>query len=229
MRLSRILFAAAALATCTSTSIFAEGATPLYQAPAFEDGSIYLGVFLAYGVNHWNNVNNVLYSVGYLGNSNPTQINNVQNKDGFAWNLYAGYSINQYIGLQFDYTQFRNTTVSGWNLNATQTFSGTYKEYALTWSVVTQVPVMDTGFNIYAQLGLNYLRANVNTVGAFNFKTTPASWGPAFGAGVNYNFGNDITVKTGWVRFSGNNEINSSNYIPSIDIFGMGLTYSFVI
>lgn len=221
------LSAALLASTFAATTCFAEGDVELYHAPSFNDGSIYLGAFFAYGDTHWGNINNVSFSSGYHGNINLTNITSVKNDTGFAWNLYLGYNINQYIGLQIDYSRFRNATINGVYQTTTNTFSNVYKEYAVTGSVVINVPVFDTGFSLYSQLGLNYLRANVSGPATSNVGSSTVK--PGYGAGVKYDFGNDISVKTGWLHFTGNNDVGSKSFIPSIDIYGMGITYTFAL
>ena len=221
------IFLASTLIAGSISTAMAEGDAALYHAPTFNDGSIYFGAFLGYGNNHWSNINNMRFNSGYHGDSNLTNITSINNNGGFAWNLYLGYNINQYIGLQLDYSRFRNTTINGFYRTATSPMSNTYSEYAVTGSIVTEVPVFDTGFNLYAQLGLNYLRATVS--GTVSSNITSSIVKPAYGAGIKYDFGNDISVKTGWIHFTGNNAINSKSYIPSIDMYGMGLTYTFVL
>jgi len=149
--------------TLLTASILAATAV---SASAFADSSV-----SAFSVD--NHAGFVIGAQGGYANTNWDNVNPPAKDTGFAARVFAGYDMNQFLGLETGYTFLPKTTGEGYSI----------RNYAVDLLAKLSVPVSNV-FNIYAKAGAAY----------FNSRISVDSWGtqnnshigPAFGVGAAY-------------------------------------------
>ncbi len=228
--------ATAAVAAIGVSSAFGAGQVPnTPPAPPPQQG-FFLGFSLGWGDSHWSQLNGNEFSKNVItpGGINGTvyDITSVSSNSGFAWGVTGGYQFNQYLGGEVDYVDFRNASITDNTYtfktpgspitHTTVTNSYKVKEYGVGIFGRITVPLLDTGANLFAKVGLSYLNASAG--GAVG---NPSHWGPGFGFGANYMFNHNIVAGVSWTRYDGNGNLTNKNYIPKADFVSFNLGYFF--
>ncbi len=190
------------------------------SAPAFNatsDAGFVIGVQGGYGNTHWDNV-------AGLGSSSIFSVKDT----GFAARGFVGYDFNKCFGLELGYTHLPTTKIT-WSIPDT---SGTLNisSYGIDLLGKISLPVTPV-FKIYAKAGLGYLHASSSGLDNFdgdnNGSGSSKHLGPAYGVGASYEIIPNLAIDATWLRYSGQNNQNSSNYIPDADVGLIGLSYKF--
>lgn len=165
------------------------------------------------------------------GNVGTTDLSNTQygtgtststNNSGVGLNADLGYQFFPYFALEAGYTrysriniQFNNTTVA--------------KNDPSAWDITTKVilPIQDSGFNFYANVGVARLTSNliINNQTIINEHAlsvrsgNQSATGILYGLGGEYYFWGNTAVHASWVQVSGNNQTGN------IALISLGLSY----
>ena len=153
---------------------------------------------------------------GGYANTNWDNLEPAAKDTGFAARVFAGYDMNQFLGLETGYTFLPRTT-------GTAPLLGNYsvRNYAVDLLAKLSVPVSNV-FNIYAKAGAAYFnsRVSIDSVGTQN----QSHIGPAFGVGAAYEVIPNLAIDLSWMRFSGDNAL-THNYQPNPDMVLLGVSY----
>lgn len=175
-----------------------------------------VGVQGGYANTHWSNLD------GFVNTLFGTNVSSTDD-DGFAARGFIGYDFNKFFGLEAGYTYLPTSTTT--ITVAGNSASGDIDSYGLDLLGKISVPVTPV-FKIYAKAGLGYLHAS--TSGNLFAGAGPSSHtGPAYGVGASYEIVPNLAIDASWLRYSGQGDVSSSNYIPEADVALIGLSYKF--
>lgn len=192
-----IVVSAAALATSVAV---AGGMNSTYSAPAAVAApatNLYVQAQLGYAQTYWKNHFGGVVTSSKHGNG------------GFTWGADLGYQFNKNMAVELGGFYLPKATV---NSNTTKSWAG----YA---AVKLSAPVM-SNVSVYAKVGLGYQHVKIDSAKTHH-------WGPAFGAGVDYDLGNNMFVNVQYMRFAGkvkNGVAEATN--PNIWTAGIGYKFS---
>lgn len=155
---------------------------------------------------------------------------------GLAGRGYLGYKFDSYFAAELGYTRFHNATSKSYSSSTiyNSAANGTIQTDAFDLVGKGIIP-LPCNFNVYGKLGVAYLRAKGSVYGTTSMSTmAPVAYRvsqnahdvyPTFGTGVGYDITKNISTDVSWNRIQkvGNN----SGALPSTDLFGVGLTYTF--
>ncbi|RDH40829.1 MAG: hypothetical protein CFE62_001470 [Candidatus Aquirickettsiella gammari] len=145
-----------------------------------------------------------------------------------AYRLGFGYQFDSHWAIEFGYRHFshNNTSITSNNYNA----SASSKENAFDVVGKALLPV-GCKVNLYAKLGVAYLRPNAQ--GSSTFTNSPYSaWvnnysstlEPTFGLGISYALKPNVPVELSWNRIQ---TLGGSSHAPSSDFYSLGVSYYF--
>lgn len=148
-----------------------------------------------------------------VGNDMPGYVNN--DNTGIGGRLFAAYQIDQNWAAELGYTKFAKTKVSALNTTV-------YTLKTDAFDVVGKgIIPLDNGFNVFGKLGMAYTKAKLD-VPLAGFSDSDAKWRPTYGAGVGYDFNQNVTADISWMRIQ-----NSSALIKNPDLISAGVGYHF--
>jgi len=195
-----VAFASACIATiCATTSVFAVAPLP----------------------NGWYLEGNGGYSS--INNGNYVSGSSISTT-GIAWNLNGGYKFSPFFGGEVGYTRYSNSAAK---VNAVKVAKATYYSYDIAGKGI--LPIGDSGFELFAKLGIARLNAKVSSTNSsyaiangINVSTgTNASTGYYFGLGADYSFLPALALNGQWQRAKGNNKTGTQN------LYSLGMSYLF--
>jgi len=135
-----------------------------------------------------------------------------KDEDGFAGRVYLGYDFHPNFAIEAGYTMW--FTEPKWG-----SAKGDYP-WAIDLVGKIKAHVIDQ-FGLYAKLGVDYLYSKVPvTNNKDNFNVV-------YGAGAYYDFTPNISADISWTRYGGNSDLTSSDYMPYMDLFALGVQYKF--
>ena len=149
-----------------------------------------------------------------LSNSNyPGSVSS----SGVGYNANLGYKFMPYVGAEFGYTGYANSTIK---TNA-GTKAGTVKHYS--WDIAAKgiLPFSDSGFEAFAKLGVQRLAANLSTQNAAAAASlglsgsSHSATGLYYGAGVQYYFMPELAINAQWMQAKGDNSTGSSSLLSA--------------
>jgi hypothetical protein len=183
---------------------------------AFADGGYYVGIGAGYS-------NITANAVSPLEFTNPTT--NAQDAQSFTSQLYFGYDLYKWLGLQLDYNvswlgQYNNS------YSVTQQTLGPSVLFHLPFSLFSDSL---SGASVYTKLGYDYNAVNFDNVGSCSacssLNSSATGFSPLFGLGAELGF-KHIGYRLEWDYLggvmaknnTGNNAINtsSSSFLASI-------------
>lgn len=139
-------------------------------------------------------------------------------QSGFAGRGYIGYDFNKYFALESGYTYLpdRKYSYIGYDFE-------TYANYAVDLLAKGSIPVTDQ-FGVFGKLGTVLMGTKTDNENYYS-KTTSISLG--LGAGVEYKITPNIGVDASWTHYCGAGNENNTPYVPSADVFLLGVSYKF--
>ncbi len=141
--------------------------------------------------------------------------------DDYAWKIYGGLEVNEYISMEFGYADLGEVEDVG-ALVGTRFTNGMTMHVLGTYVLNPSVTMMATG-------GLNIMNTEVNGtiagVPTNNTGDTDVVW--SFGLGGQYNFTPNIGVRLEWERYfeTGSSSFNGGTGEGDIDFTSVGLVY----
>lgn len=149
------------------------------------------------------------------------------NNLALAYRLSFGYQFDQHWAMEFGYRHFSHASTSVSTNNYLVNASS--KESAFDLVGKSIVPLSNK-LNVYAKLGIAYLRPNSNgyasaispyTASANSYSNTLE---PAFGLGISYALKPNVPVEFSWNRIQ---KLGGHNHAPSSDFYTLGVSYYF--
>ena len=182
----------------------------------------YAGAQLGYANSHINTTNLVTVNNG----TSPVALPDLNNL-ALAYRLSFGYQFDQYWAMEFGYRHFGHTDISVATNNYLATASSKSSAFDLTAKGI--LPVTDK-LNLYAKLGLAYLRPNAqggliaNSPYSGTMNSYAKTLEPTFGLGISYALKPNVPVEFSWNRIQ---KAGGSNHAPSSDFYSLGVSYYF--
>jgi len=180
----------------------------LVAAPAFAMMSVPMGWYLEGNVGSTR-----LSSVSYPGSTSSS---------GIGGNANLGYKFLPYFALEMGYSQYANTSIKD-----SGTKVATVKNYSYDIAGKGIVPIIDSGFELFAKLGVQRVNAHISLN---NSALAPAlgitsghhsATGAYYGVGGQYYFMPELAAVLQWQRAQGNNSTGT------LDLFSIGLSFIF--
>jgi len=142
---------------------------------------------------------------------------------GYQWNKYFSGELG---GVYLFSSKYNDASASG---------QVTFKPWTAYLAGKVAVPVVDN-VSLFGKFGVGYVRQKVSQgagtamPGVANYDTG-SHWGPMFGVGVAYHWTSNIYVDGQYLRFAGAVKTdasgNKSTYVPSPNVFLLGVGYKF--
>lgn len=170
----------------------------------------------------------------------PTLSTNNKKSLGFTGRIAAGYSINQYFGIETGFSvyhpTYRSLTFKG-NLPLPQgkTGTGAAKTSLYAFDLMGKATILFNNFYAFVEGGTAYVHAKNSALTA-NFGSNPITFlkasskgfvRPKVGAGIGYNLTSNLTVDVSYSRIFGKGSISNPNYLANLNTTMVGLTYKF--
>lgn len=141
---------------------------------------------------------------------------------GMGYNINAGYKFMPYFAGELGYTRYATSNIK---LNGTKI--GTSKQYGVDLAGKGILPIVNTGFELFAKLGVGVVRSNVqsnnsilaNSVGLKS--TTHTHTGLYIGAGGDYSITPNIPINLQWARTTGDSTTGN------VDLYSIGIAFIF--
>ena len=164
----------------------------LLTAPAFAEMSLPYGWYLEANLG-----SSTLSGDNYPGNTSAS---------GVGYNANLGYKFMPYVGAEFGYTMYANSTVK----NAAGTKAGIGKHWVYDLAAKGILPFYDSGFEAFAKLGIQRIAnsmsiqsaAAASGLGLSN--ASHSATGLYLGGGLEYYFMPELAVNAQWERAQGN-------------------------
>lgn len=148
--------------------------------------------------------------------SNKSYPGGNSSSSGVGGNANIGYKFMPYFALEGGYTQYANTSITN---SATNTKAGTDKHYSYDLSLRGILPIMTSGFELFAKAGIQRLNSKVSInnsaaaaaigLGSSHHSTT----GIYLGAGGQYYFIPELAVVAQWQTAQGNSETGNMSLL----------------
>lgn len=149
---------------------------------------------------------------------------NGSNTTGLGGSLNLGYKFMPYFAGEIGVTRYANSTIK--TPGGTQAGTQQFYSYYITSKGI--LPVYDTGFEIFAKLGIMRARSSINisNSAAANSmglsRSSHSSTGIYLGAGGQYYFMPEFAVVGQWARAQANNSSGGA-----LDLYSIGLSFIF--
>lgn len=168
------------------------------------------------------------YILGQLGTADTHQeasnaaALSINSKMAFTGRIAGGYQFNQNVAFEIGYTRFSDVDFSG--VGGVPGANVSLSEKAIDFMAKPMLPI-SSNVNLYAKLGLAYLKANGSAVvNGHNYLGYSDSWNPSFGVGLSYDITPFVPIDIGWTRIQ---SVGGNNSTPSTDFYSIGLAYYF--
>lgn len=159
------------------------------------------------------------YIEGNLGSSNLSNTSygngSSANTSGLGGNVNLGYKFMPYFGLELGYTQYANVTIKDQFDNK----AGTDKVYSYDIAGRGIWPIIDSGFELFAKLGVGRMNSRVTTnnqTAANNIGLSNSSHnttGLYLGIGGQYYFIPELALVVQWQSAQGSSSTGTGNLI----------------
>lgn len=151
-------------------------------------------------------------------------VNGSTTGSGFGWNINLGYLFMPYFAAEMGYTNYSHTQGK---YGGTQVATGTMYSYDLAGKGI--LPVSDSGFAIFAKIGVQRIHSQVLTrnnafIVANNVTVnsgTATHTGVLVGLGASYAFRPELLGVAQWQRAKGNTKTGD------LDLLSIGVSYNF--
>lgn len=156
-----------------------------------------------------------LSNVSYPGNASSS---------GIGGNANLGYKFMPYFAMEIGYTQYHNTTITD---PTSGNKAANVKHYSYDLAGRGILPIVDSGFELFAKLGVERLAARTtinNTLAANNLgivSSSHSSTGLYYGIGGQYYVMPELAINVQWQRAQGNSKTGN------LDLFSGGLSFLF--
>lgn len=179
------------------------GFSLLLAMPSFADMSLPNGWYLEANAGNTS-----------LSNFNAPNSGSVSSS-GIGYNANLGYKFMPYIGTEFGYTLYANSSI----YNAAGTKASIVKHYA--WDIAAKgiLPFYNSGFEAFAKLGVQRLASNYstqNSAAATGLGLTNASHsatGVYIGGGVQYYFMPEFAINAQWMQAKGDSTTGTESLL----------------
>lgn len=141
---------------------------------------------------------------------------------GWGFNANIGYKFMPYLAAEFGYTGYADTKI-----NALGTRAGTDSRYALDLAAKGILPIVDSGFELFAKLGVSRLNSKItidNSMAASSIGLSADSHNTTdvyLGAGGQYYIMPELAAVAQWQRANGNSKTGT------LDLYSIGLSFIF--
>lgn len=177
------------------------GFSLLFAVSAFAEMSLPNGWYLDANAG-----STTLTSVNYPGSVSSS---------GIGYNANLGYKFMPYVGAEFGYTGYANSTIK----NAAGTKASIVKHYA--WDIAAKgiLPFYDSGFEAYAKLGVQRLSSNLTTqdataaAGLGLSNTSHSATGLYIGGGAQYYMTPEFSIYAQWMRAKGDSTTGTESLL----------------
>lgn len=149
-----------------------------------------------------------------------------------AWKLFAGYNINQYVGVEAGYADFGTAKYNYTGVNGLDG-SGERKAEQSSWFAAAKgtLPINEQ-FNVFGKLGVARNRVKASyafDIGApFNISDSGSSSKTSllYGVGAQYNFSEQVGIRVEYENFGKfGNEADTGR--TKVDMWSAGVTFNF--
>ena len=207
MKMKKTIYLLNILVLITATSVFAIEYNP----------GPYLG-----GQMGWGRIDEGSGYKQSMGNTGTTELGTFT-----GWRAYAGYSFIPFFSVESGYSYYPINTYTG---TAATIDVRTYA-IDLVGKIILPLKFIKplSHFSIYGKGGGAYLHTKI-TNSSSNTRSNNAIR-PTYGAGIIFNFTDNIAVDASWTGVYGRNRINSSDDVaggspvPTCNLFTLGLYY----
>lgn len=137
---------------------------------------------------------------------------------GAGGSVFGGFKFIPYFAAEVGYTYYADTTIkSGGNKVATD------KHYSYDIAAKAILPVYDSGFDLFAKLGIANVHSSVTKTNSASSISTGSNNASSlyYGLGTDYSITPNIAVNLQWARAQG------SNSTGTLDLYSVGLAYLF--
>ncbi len=156
-------------------------------------------------------------NVSYASNSSLST-------SGLGWGINGGYKFMPFFAAEIGYTNYANSTAK---VNGVKIATATYYSYDIAGKPI--LPIGDTGFELFAKLGIAHLNANVKSANSSYAKAnnivvstgTKNVNGLYYGLGAEYYFIPALAVNGQWARAKGNSKTGN------LSMYSLGVSYLF--
>lgn len=165
------------------------------------------------------------YIEGNLGSAHLSNKNfgrrSSSTASGLGGNVNLGYKFMPYLGMEMGYSQYPTTNVKDQFGNK----AGTDKIYSYGLAGRGILPIVDSGFELFAKLGVQRINSHISTTNqtaANNIGLSNghhSATGLYIGAGAQYYFMPELAVVLQWQSAQGNNSTGTEN------LFSLGLSF----
>jgi opacity protein-like surface antigen len=148
-----------------------------------------------------------------------------------GWRLYAGYSFIPFFSLEGGYTYYPDNTYT----YSTDTINVKSYTIDIVGKLILPFAKLTTNealshFSIYGKGGGAYINTKIDTIN--DSQTSSATIRPTYGAGIIYNFTDNIALDASWTGVSGRNKVTKDEVaqgrpVPTCNLFTLGLSYKF--
>lgn len=166
------------------------------------------------------------YVEGNLGQSRTSGVNYTPGTSsstkgtGFGWNLTGGFRFMPYFAAELGYTHYADATAKVGGVKVADD-----AHYALEIDGKGIMPLNDSGFELFAKLGLSAAHSHVTSptsVSGVTVKTgSNRSTGIYFGLGGDYMFTPSLAMILQWARS------HSGGSVGNMDLYSVGISYTF--
>jgi hypothetical protein len=147
----------------------------------------------------------------------------VSSSTGIGWNVNVGYKFMPYLSAEAGYTQYPLAKIK----DQFDVTAGKSKHYSYDFAAKGVVPIVASGFEVFAKLGIQRSVVNISTenqiaVNNINLNTNRHSdTGLFMGLGGQYYFTPELAGVAQWTRAK-----NNSN-VGTLDLYSLGLSIIF--
>ena len=179
------------------------GFSLLFSVAAFADMSLPNGWYLDANIGSTS-----LTAVNYPGSTSSS---------GLGYNGNLGYKFMPYVGAEFGYTGYSNSTIK----NAAGTKASIVKHYAWDIAVKGILPFYDSGFEMFAKIGVQRLASNFSTQNATAAaalglsNSSHSATGLYIGAGAQYYLTPEFALYAQWMRAKGDSSTGTESLLTA--------------
>jgi opacity protein-like surface antigen len=143
---------------------------------------------------------------------------------GIGGNANLGYKFMPYVAGEVGYSRYPNTNIKTFSNGTT---AGEIKHYSYGLSVRGILPISDSGFEVFAKLGVQRMKATIsiqNAAAAASIglgSSSHSSTGLYLGAGAQFYFMPEMAVVAQWQRAQGSSGTGTE------DLYSLGLSFIF--
>jgi opacity protein-like surface antigen len=162
------------------------------------------------------------YAEANIGTAHLSGVNyeGSTNNNGATYNLNLGYKIMPYAAIEAGYTKYKNSKIE---IDGETLANVSHYSYDLSAKGI--LPVYDTGFELFAKLGAQHMRAKATAANSSitgDISASNQSTGPYYGIGGQFNVMSELGIVVQWQRAQGNNNTGTE------DFFSVGVAFIFV-